>query len=250
MICTNLSETIGFTCHPLSDDGGIAAISTPFSFSDGEPFPIYVEREGRHVRFFDDGGVLQHLRGRGIRLTDQRNLKPIRAIMDPEGVEINSLGEVEIWSSYQDAPTGFAKYLAALMAVASWERAQEGVASDMSLLLDEVELCLRSWKPEANLSAGEEFRGVSGARYKLDFDLNGQGVVAISPHPNTVSSTAKKLLDIRASVDNQGLEILIVIDDRRAAEVAKKEGLILDSLGNVMMMTRLEERARINFGKH
>lgn len=244
MICSSFSETIGFTCHPLNDDGSVAAISTPFHFADGDPLPIYVEREGKLVRFFDDGGVLLHLRGRGVRLNDQRNLKPIRAITEPAGVSLNKMGELEIWSSLVDAPKGFAKYLAALMAVTSWERDLEGTATDMSLLLDEVESCLRMWKPHATLTLGEEFSGISGARYKLDFSLDGQGVVAISPHPNTVSSTAKKLLDIRASTSNQGLEILIVIDDRRSEDTAKREGLILDSLGNVMMMSRLENNAR------
>jgi hypothetical protein len=245
MICSNFSETIGFTCHPLNDDGSVAAISTPFRFSDGEPFPIYVERDGKRVRFFDDGGVLLHLRGRGVRLNDQRNLKPIRAITEPVGVALNMLGELEIWSSVAEAPNGFSRYLAALMAVTSWERGLEGTATDMSLLLDEVESCLRMWKPHATLLLGEEFTGISGAHYKLDFSLDGQGVVAISPHPNTVSSTAKKLLDIRASTSNQSLEILIVIDDRRTEELAKREGLILDSLGNVMMMSRLETNARM-----
>ena len=243
MICSNLSETIGFTCHPLNEDGSIAAISTPFRFSDGEPLPVYVERDGKRVRFFDDGGVLLHLRGRGVRLNDHRNLKPIRAVTELAGVSLNRLGELEIWSAVADAPNGFARYLAALMAVTTWERDLEGTATDMSLLLDEVESCLRLWKPHASLGPGEEYPGVSGARYKLDFNLDGQGVVAISPHPNTVSSTAKKLLDIRASTSNQGLEILIVIDDRRSEDTAKREGLILDSLGNVMMMSRLQSNA-------
>lgn len=153
------------------------------------------------------------------------------------------MGELEIWSKLEDAPNGFARYLSTLMALTNWERGLEGAATDMSLLLDEVELCLRAWKPFAMLKPGGEFSGVSGARYKLDFDLDGQGVVAISPHPNTVSSTAKKLLDIRASSSNQGLSILIVIDDRRAQDVAKREGMILDSLGNVLMMSRLESNA-------
>jgi hypothetical protein len=245
MICSSLSETIGFTCHPLNDDGSVAAISTPFRFPDGEPLPVYVERDGKRVRFFDDGGVLLHLRGRGVRLNDQRNLKPIRAVTELAGVSLNRMGELEIWSQLADAPNGFARYIAALMAVTTWERELEGTATDMSLLLDEVESCLRVWKPHALLAPGDEYLGISGARYKLDFNLDGEGVIAISPHPNTVSSTAKKLLDIRASTSNQGLEILIVIDDRRAEETAKREGSILESLGSVMMMSRLQSNASI-----
>lgn len=250
MICSCLSQTIGFTCHSLVDDGSVAAISTPFVFADGEPLPIYVEVAGKQLRFFDDGGVLLHLRGRGMRLNDQRNLKPIRAITEPEGVAINQMGELEIWTALEHAPAGFAKYLSALMAVTNWERGQEGVCTDMSILLDEVEFCLRAWKPSCPLGPGQEFTGISGARYRLDFDLGGQAVIAISPHPNTVSSTAKKLLDIRGSNDNRGLELLIVMDDRHSEDTAKREGLILDALGNVMMMTRLQKAARASDISH
>lgn len=243
MICTSLSDTIGFTCAPLNEDGTVALIDTPFAFGNGEAVPVFVERTGNLVRFFDDGVTLLHLRGRGLKLVDQRNLKPIRTIVESGGVTLSPRGEVEIWSDAATAPLAFAKFMAALLAVSTWEQNQLGVSSDVSLFLDEVVLCLRAWKPQANIAESPEFAGVSGYKYRLDFSVDGEGVLAITPHPNTVSAAAKKLLDIRASNTNVNLKILIIVDDRQDPEMAKREGSILDSVGNVMMMTRLEKNS-------
>ena len=46
MICTNIFNLTGIRCHPLNDDGSIAMISTPFTFEDGDPIPVYIERIG------------------------------------------------------------------------------------------------------------------------------------------------------------------------------------------------------------
>jgi hypothetical protein len=73
--------------------------------------------------------------------------------------------------------------------------------------------------------------------------LDGEAVIAIAPHPNSVSAAAKKLLDIRAAPENAGLQVLVVLDDRRDSETAMREGRILDSVANVMMMTRLEKKS-------
>lgn len=243
MICSVLSETIGFACSPLTEDGSVALITTPFQFEDGEPVPVFVERIGPQLRFFDDGGVLLHFLGRGVRLQDQRNLKFIKNLAEPEGVTLNTMGELEIFSPHENASRAFAKYIGTLLALMSWEREQNGVATDLSLLLDEVEQCLRVWKPDSTIVISPEYRGVSGYTYKLDFSVDGEAVIAISPHPNTVSATAKKLLDIRATTDNTGLQVLVVIDDRRDAETASREGRILDSVANVMMMSRLERNS-------
>lgn len=243
MICSSLTETIGFACSPLTEDGSVALITTPFQFDDGEPVPVFVERIGPQLRFFDDGGVLLHFLGRGVRLHDQRNLKFIKNLAEPEGVTLNQMGELEIFAPSKDATKAFAKYMATLLALTSWERGQIGIATDLSLLLDEVEQCLRAWKPDSTIIANPEYRGVSGYTYKLDFSVGGEAVIAISPHPNTVSATAKKLLDIRATSENAGLQVLVVIDDRRDAETASREGRILDSVANVMMMSRLEKNS-------
>lgn len=245
MICSSFSDMLGFVCHPLSDDGSVAMIDTPFAFPDGDEIPVFVEKIGDNVRFFDDGGVILHLLGKGVALTDHRKTKFLRNLCEPHGVSLTDMGELEIWTKAKEAPTAFAKYISTMLALSSWEFEQSGTSTDTSFLLDEVVMCLRAWKSSSTLRDGREFVGISGHSYKMDVEFDGVSVLAIGTHPAAVSSTAKKLLDIRAASENQGLEVMVVIDDRADSETAKREGLVLNSVSNVMMMTKLQRHARL-----
>lgn len=244
MICTNLSGLLGFQCHPLSEDGQVAYIESAFSFEDGAEIPIFVEQLGDQIRFFDDGEVLFHLRGRGVLLEDKKNARFLRKLVEPSNVKLNDSGEIEIWSKPSEAPTAFANYIAAMTSIMKWEIDQIGVGTDLSLLISDVAFCLRAIKPQAKIEDEPEYIGISGHRYKLDLKWDDQAVVAISTHHAAVGAAAKKLLDIRGSNENSGLKILVVIDDRANEEAAKSEGRILDSVANVWMMSRLEQEAR------
>jgi hypothetical protein len=246
MICNRISEILGLTCHPLTDDGMVAMIDSPFRYPDGDDLPIFVEKLGSHIRFFDDGGVLLHLFGRGISLDDHRKTKFIKNIAEPNNVQLNELGELEIWSSEKEAPKAFANYISAMLALVKWETDQVGVSTDISLFLDEVSMLLRAWKPNSNLMVGPEYTGISGHTYKLDFSIDQEAILAINPHHASVSSAAKKLLDIRAVGAYQNLKIIVVMDDRQETELAKREGRVLESVGNVMMMSALERNANVN----
>jgi hypothetical protein len=243
MICSKISEMIGFECHPLSDDGSVAMIDTPFAFSDGDEIPVFVEKVAGQVRFFDDGNVILHFRGRGVSLDDNRQTRFLKNLAEPNGVRLNDMGELEIWTRAEDAPSAFAKYMSTMLAVCAWEVGQDGATTDTSLFLDEVTMCLRAWKPAAMIRDGKEFAGVSGHVYKMDLEFDGRAVLAIGTHPAAVSAAAKKLLDIGAATSNANIDILVVIDDRQDAELAKREGLVLESVANVLMMTRLERNA-------
>lgn len=246
MICSQISKLIGISCHPLTEDGSVAYIDTSFAFEDGASIPVFVEKVGNHVRFFDDGETILHLRGRGLSLDDNRKTKFLKNLAAPTQVNLTEMGELETWAAINDAPKAFSRYLAAILAVARWEADQIGVATDLSLLISEVAMCLRVVKPQAEIVERPEYIGISGHKYKLDFKFDGDAVIATSPHPNAVSSAAKKLLDIRAAAENQGIKIVVVLDDRYDPDAAKKEGLILDSVANVWMMKRLEQQAGLS----
>jgi hypothetical protein len=243
MICSTISEMIGFTCHSLTDDGSVAMIDTPFKFLDGDSIPVFVEKIAEQIRFFDDGKVILHFRGRGVTLDDHRQTRFLRNLAEPNGVELNTMGELEIWAKTADAPLAFAKYMSVLLAVGAWEIAQNGATTDTSLFLDEVTMCLRAWKSGATILDGNEYVGISGHVYKMDLAFDGRPVLALGTHPATISAAAKKLLDINAATHNAHLDVLVVIDDRQDAELAKREGLILDAVGTVLMMTKLERNA-------
>ncbi|MDB5911200.1 MAG: hypothetical protein JWP34_5317 [Massilia sp.] len=245
MICSTISEMIGFACYPLCEDGSVAMIETPFLFSDGDEIPVFVEKLGPNVRFFDDGAVIMHFMGRGVTFDDHRKTRFLKNIAEPNGVTLSESGELEIWANTNDAPTAFARYMATMLALTSWESEQTGASTDASLFLEEVAMCLRAWKTGAEVRGGQEYTGVSGHIYKMDFHFDGTAVLAIGLHPASISSAAKKLLDIRAGTENQDFDVLIVMDDRQDADTAKREGLVLDSVGSVMMMTKLEKASRL-----
>lgn len=242
MINTDISDLLGISCELLSDEGNIAMIDTSFSFEDGDFIRVFVEKMGQQVRFFDGGETLLHLIGRGIVLDDHRKTRFIRTLAEPTGVALTETGELEIWARSEHAPGAFARFMSALLAVVRWEQEQKGVATDIALLIDEVAFCLRTIKPGA-LTEAPEFIGISGAVYKMDFNFDGDAVLAINVHHSSVSSAAKKILDIRAEPANADLDVIVVIDDRHDASGAKKEGLILGSIAKVWMMSRLEKEA-------
>lgn len=244
-ICQNIASLVGITCYPLSEDGSIAMLDTSFKFADGDDAPVFVEKAGGMIRFFDDGGVLLHFAARGLKLDSQRNAKFIKNAGEPYGVKLNSDGELEIWDHERNAPDAFAKYVSTLNALTHWEREQKGTSSDLSILIEEVEMCLRAIRPDTPPTPRPEYVGISGQTYHLDFDFEGKAVIAISPHKATVSSAIRKILDIRSSPNNIGFQVLIVLDDRVDKESAKNEGKVLNAVGNVWPMTRLEQKSHL-----
>lgn len=243
MICSQISSLLGVSCHPLSDDGSVSMISTSFAFEDGDNVPVYIEKVGNHVRFFDDGETILHFMGRGVKLDGPKNTRFIKTMADSHGVSLNERGVLEVWAPESQAPAAFAKYISVLLGLTSWEKDQIGLSTDVSILVAEVAQCLHAWQPAANLKPDPEYVGISGQVYKLDFDFNDQAVIAISPHHSAVSAAIKKLLDIKSAPANAGLNILAVIDDRYDSKAAKREGLIMDALATVWPMTRLEQQA-------
>jgi len=243
MICSNISRLLGIVCHPLDSDGTVAMLETPFIFEDGKQLPIFLEKLGRTVRFFDDGYTLMHFYGRGVSVDEGRRTRFIKNAAESNGVTLNDRGILEILAHEDAAAEAFAKYMSTMTQLAGWEKEQIGQSTDASILIAEVAQCLRAWKPHAEIIESPQFIGVSGQVYKLDFDMDGEGIIAISPHHAAVSAAIKKLLDIKSRPENSELKILAIIDDRYDEKAAKREGLIMDALANVWPMTKLEERA-------
>lgn len=246
MICDVLPSLIGLDCFPVSESGDIARIESPFVFDDGDTVPIFVQSTGGQVRFFDDGGILFHFLGRGLSFEDGRRSRPLRAAAEENGAQFNDCGELEIWSAAHEAPTAFARYVATIVQIAAWEKDQRGLGMDATLLIEEVAMCFRAWKPDAELVDDPEYEGVSGRSYRLDFKFDGQGVLATSPHPIAVNAAIKKLLDIRSGSQNQRLGLLVIIDDR--IESVAKDALVIGALASVLPFTKLEANARRSSG--
>lgn len=246
MICSQISSLLGIVCHPLNDDGSVAMLDTGFTFEDGDSVPVFLERHGQQVRFFDDGNVLLHFRGRGVSLESNRQPRFIKSLAEPNGVRLNKDGELEIWAKAEEAPAAFAKFISAMTQITHWERDQIGLSTDTSLLIAEVAQCLRAWKPNAELIKRPTYVGVSGQEYHLDFEFDGEPVIAISPHHVAVNAAIKKLLDIKSRPEHSAMRVMAVLDDRYDSKTAKREGLIIDALANVWLMSKLEAKAGLS----
>lgn len=240
MLCNHISSLLGIECMPLSDSGDMAYIGSPFRFDDGDALPIYVQSYGERLRFFDDCGVVLHFIGRGMSFDDGRRCKFIKTAAEANGATFSDAGEVEVWASLNDAPSAFAKYISTLHSIVAWEKDQRDANVDQVLLIDEVALNLRAWKPSAELLYGREVRGVTQLTHKLDFLFDGTGIFAISCNGRTVSSTIKKVIDIRGSADNNSMPMLVVIDDRYDSDAAARESLVIQAVAPVMSFTALE----------
>lgn len=246
MICDKIQDILGLTCFPLNDEGSLAMISTPFTFEDGDGVPVYIEKVPGHVRFFDDGGVVMHFLGRGLTLDSGRKTRFLKTIAQHNGATFNEDGELEVWAPEAQANMAFAKYMATVLGLVSWEREQQGTSTDISFFIEEVAMCLKAWKPADELVEGPEFTGISGHAYRFDFQQGSDIVIAISPHPLSVSAALKKMVDVISAPFNQNISLTVVLDDRAQPDQAKSEGAVLGAVAGVLMMSKLEHLASVH----
>jgi len=244
MICDDISALLGFHCLPMNGDGTVVKIEVPFRFDDGDAMPVFAESfaGGQQVRFFDDCGVLMHFSGRGMDFDDGRRAKFVRAAASNHGVCFSDGGELEAWASINEAASAFARYMSALLQIVSWERDQRGVSTDTALFVEEVAMYLKVWKPNASLTPDPEFDGISGQRHKLDFLFDGKGVVATGCHQIAAAAALWKMLDIRGAGSQP--PFLVVIDDRPSSADAEREGLVMQTVAEVLPFTNLEANAK------
>jgi hypothetical protein len=243
MICNELTKLLGISCQQLTEH--VALVDTSFAFNDGESIPLFIEKIGPQVRLFDDGGTLLHFLGRGLTL-DGKKVKFIKSIAEPNGVTLSPEGVLELWSQEGNVPTAFAKYISTIVGIIDWEGRHLGISTDISILIDEIGICLRAWKPDVNLVAEPEYFGISGQKFKLDYFFDDFAVIGVTPHHSSVGGALRKLIDIKSKPENSDLKILAVMDDRYDSENAKKESLVIEAIAHVWKMTKLQEQARFS----
>lgn len=243
MICEHLSTLLGFECLPLSEDGNVALIQTPFKFEDGDALPVFVELVDGQVRFFDDGATLRHFLGRGVRIESRKHASFLINAAAKHNTTFSEVGELESWAPQTEASKAFSSFMCSMLAIVSWEKDQQGEDTDTSIFVEEVAMALRAWKPQASIDLGPEYEGISGRRYKLDFLLDGRPVAVSGTHANSVSAVLHRLLDIHGKPANGDFKPLVIIDDRSNPEAAKREASIIQNVSVVMPFSALEAQA-------
>ena len=112
MTCQHLPDLLGYACHSLNENGSLALIETAFTFNDGEGLPVFIERSGQQIRFFDDNETVFHFLGRGLGDDEGKmNTRFIRNAIEPFGLTLNDQNVIEIWANEGDSKAAFAKYI-------------------------------------------------------------------------------------------------------------------------------------------
>lgn len=242
MICQHFSSLLGMACHPLSDDGSLAMVETPFRFNDGDHIAVYVEVVGNQYRFFDDGDTFMHFLGMGVPLSSAQKTRFLRTAAEAHGASFTSNGEIELWSKEGDTAESFARYVRTLLQLVRWEQENTNINHDTDQFIEEVAQYLAAWK-RTDVVRGAKVLGITGREYNFDFDVQGTLVLAVSAHHQATAAALHKLVDVKGSPANQGLQTLVVIDDRLEAKVAKNEAMVLSSVSGVIGLEQLARNA-------
>lgn len=243
MICDQLSVLTGFNCVPLDETLRLAMLTTPFTFADGEPLPVFVEHMGHTVRFFDDGRVLLHFRGRGLSLKNKQQARFIAQAAERHGARLGDDWVLEANANHTRAADAFRCYMTTLQAICDWELENEGTAEDIVLTLERVVMALQAVKPNADIQRYPTFEGISGKTRKLDLLVDGTGLAITNTQPASVSAALMTVVDIRQSPENQGKDFQFIINDYANPEKAQRDALVLQAAAPVQLLSNLERQA-------
>ncbi|WP_395026320.1 DUF1828 domain-containing protein [Comamonas odontotermitis] len=244
MICQQISSLLGMACHPLDDAGYLALLETPFKFADGDSMRVFVEHLGNNrLRFFDDGSTLFHFLGRGVRINNGMQTRFLSQAAAENGSIFTDDGVIEVWADQASAPEAFAKYISTLLSLRQWEVTHSNVSHDAEIFVEEVAIYLAAWKGADHVRRRPKVTGLTGRSYDFDFDVDGTLVLAVSPHHASANAALHKLVDIRSSPENQGADILVVMEDRQDPKAAKTESTVLGAVSRVLGMRQLQINA-------
>ena len=215
----------------------LIAVDTPFLFADGEPISFYLDENVNAVVVSDNANTLAHLASIGFDITDRRGWKSVGNIVSSFGFDLLDSGEIVgkgIIGQEQELVT---KYISAMLAVVDWECDYLAASSEVNEYLQEVEMYLRAWKPDATLLHSPVVQGHSGRPHYFHYEFDKKLIDAARPHSSRTGSILRKAAD----VINSGVkrEIVVILDDREDSERAKVETDILSTMVSVLPITRL-----------
>lgn len=240
MICDHIADSLGFACSVLDEAGTVAHVSTPFRFADGDPVPVYLEVTGEHVRFFDDGEVFLHFKGRGLQLGSRTQARFITKAAERHGAVYSEDWILQAHSESTNIQQAFRSYMNALRDICAWEMDNEGIAQDAALMVEEAVMAFLAIKPDARIVRDPPFTGVSGKKRTLSLLVDDTAVAVTGTHHAAVSAALMNMVDIRQSAQNQGREFLFLLEDRINPERARQDATVLQAAAPVRMMSTLQ----------
>jgi hypothetical protein len=240
MTCENLLTRIGYECREVA--GRSIAVTTPFSFPDGETIGFYIrdERDDR-VILHDNADTIAHLISMGLefphRMGDWRTIKNI---VEAWGLELQENGTITVHGPRDRQAQLVTNYISAMLAVSDFQREHFGFTEEQADYIAQVELHLRAWKPNAPFEKSPMIKGHSGKEYRFHFQLGDQLVEAARPHGRSTGAVLRKSIDVKNAGDRS---ILVIMDDREETDGVRQEIDILSAVVSVMPFTTLVRNA-------
>lgn len=233
--CEGLMNRLGFDCYVVSAQ--TIGVSTPFTFSDGEPIGFYLDETATIVRVSDNADTLAHFATIGFDISDRKRWRGIKQTVEAFGLQLLDTGEIVGSGPSANEQDLVTRYMGAMLAVVDWEREYLGLSEELEGFIQEVELYLRAWKPNAELNHYPSVAGHSGRLHTFHFEFERQLMDAARPHGIRTGSILRKAADVINTGDKR--KIVVVMDDRQDVERAKVETDILSTMVSVLPFTRL-----------
>lgn len=239
MICEQLQSLAGIECMPLDEAGSVACIFLPLTFSDGDGMHVFVERVGNLIKFTDGGDVYHHFAGLGMDLSDGRKTAFLKNLASAYDVTLSDDMALECIVSQDKSQKGFADMLATFVSIRDWDAKNDDFQDDEQIFAAEVEMLLRSIHIDSEFGPSVTIKGLTKHEYRIDFTIDGQMVVPVKRHSQSINAALKKILDIMA-LPSAPQKPLIVFDDRSATDSQKEAASLLQTVGELIMFKRLE----------
>lgn len=244
-ICERINELTAWPCHTVKSMHGesIIMLAPPVSFWDGSIVPVYIFNHGGQIEITDDGGIMHHLTVSGFNLgEDKRRRKGLKNAIASWNADFDC--ELQVWCRPEDLAGGLQRYLAAMFAVAKWEKDNAGKSVDDEHLITEVELYLRALHPSSFVVKNAEIVGISGRANKFPLRLDHTYYDAVSSHPASSAAVIKKLFDVRSVPNNRDKAMTVVVDDRGDKKQVREDIQVFSQLAHVDRFLDLQARAQ------
>lgn len=245
MNCQLLANKFAFDCIPLLTTRGEQAfeLGTPFAFADGAAINVYAIPHGDTLELTDNGDTMLHLTSMGMAAWHKSKLASLQRSIEPHGLTFTEQGEIKAYGKANHSALLIAQFISGILAVAQMERAALGVPDKADNLADEVEMLLRSWKPQLTLVRAPHVKGISGHEYGFDFMLGDELVDVLGPHHNATGGVMRKLGDVLSAPGEH--KALVIVDDRAEPERAETELQIIAMLARAMPLSKLMSKQQL-----
>jgi len=239
--CAWASALTKYDCRPIKGLDGYAGleIGTPFSLPDGTAINLYLMPFGNQVLISDNGDTLMHLSGMGLDVWQPMRLKGIRELAAKHKVTLADEGDFRMLSTEANASLSFAVAISGLLAVSHWAAEQLNINVANHDLAAEAEPYIIARNPTANFVRHPKIKGASKTLHVFDFQQGNELIDVIAPHPASTGGVMRKVGDISNGPFGEGLQTLIIVDDRWDALRAESEMGILASLVRTQPFSQL-----------